>query len=449
MINSHIIATLALQKSLRPLHGLRLLAVCSLLLLTSSSNAQQSDWPQWRGINSTGFFEPGADLSTKWPEDGLEPKWSVNVGPGYSGISVVGDLVFTMDRIADQVSEEEQNKNPDALLDGVERILCFDRNSGKLVWHHDYRSNYKGLDYNKGPRTTPTIHAGRLYALGAMGHLHCLDARTGTQIWARDLIKDSGAKLPTWGFAASPLVVDDKLIIHAGIPGGCYCALSLKTGKEIWRAGDDPAGYGVPIVAKSGDHRILVGWTPEHIIGMDIETGKVHWQIPYEVTYGVSIATPIFQEGHVLVCGYWHGTKSIQLDSTLTQANLAWEENMYLRGLMAQPLYKDGHAFLLDKQHGVVCFKLENGEVKWTDKNSLTPRGRNPQLNLVWIGKTNRALGLNSEGELLQVELTEEKFTELGRAKLVDFTWAHPAFSGNQVFARDDSKIICIDLPLE
>ena len=119
MINSHLIATLALQKSLRPLHGLPLLAVCSLLLLTSSSSAQQSDWPQWRGINSTGVFEPGVDLSTKWPEDGLEPKWSVNVGPGYSGISVVGDLIFTMDRIADEVSEEEQNKNPDALLDGV------------------------------------------------------------------------------------------------------------------------------------------------------------------------------------------------------------------------------------------------------------------------------------------------------------------------------------------
>ena len=429
--------------------GVLLVTICFQILNSKDSVAQQLDWPQWRGADSTGQFEPGVELATAWPDNGLTQKWSTKIGPGYSGISVVGDLIYTMDRIVDDVTEEQQQENPDALLNGVERILCFNRNNGKLVWHHDYRANYKGLDYNKGPRTTPTIHDGKLYALGAMGHLHCLDSQTGKLIWARDLVKETNAKVPMWGYAASTVVVDDMLIIHAGLPGGCFCALQLETGKEIWRTGNDPAGYCVPIIATSGDNRILVGWTPEHIVGMDIKSGKIHWQIPYEVTYGVSIATPIFQEGHIVVCGYWHGTKSIQLDSTLKQANLAWEENTYLRGLMAQPLYKNGHAYLLDKQHGVVCFKLENGEIKWTDKNTLTPRNRNPQLNLVWIGSTDRALGLNADGELLQVELTDEKFTELGRSKILDFTWAHPAFSGNQVFARDDNQIICVDLPVK
>ena len=114
---------------------------------------------------------------------------------------------------------------------------------------------------------------------------------------------------------------------------------------------------------------------------------------------------------------------------------------------MSQPLYRNDHVYLLDKQHGIVCFNLITGKVVWTDKNQLTPRGRNPQVSLVWIGNSSHAICLNAEGELVVTSLTPTGYKELSRLKIVEHTWAHPAYRGNQIFARDDLKIVCFRLP--
>ena len=180
---------------------------------------------------------------------------------------------------------------------------------------------------------------------------------------------------------------------------------------------------------------------------MSLADGRVQWEIPYKVTYGVSIATPIFRDGIVLVCGYWEGSKAIRLGDSPQDAELLWEENRNLRGLMSQPLYKDRYVYLLDKARGLVCFELASGKTQWTDGNRLTPRGRNPQASLVWLGDTNRALALNADGELVQVRLTPEKYEELARTKIVGQTWAHPAYSGRFVYARDDEHLVCMRLP--
>ena len=115
--------------------------------------------------------------------------------------------------------------------------------------------------------------------------------------------------------------------------------------------------------------------------------------------------------------------------------------------MMSQPLYREDHVYLLDKQHGIVCFNLITGKVVWTDKNQLTPRGRNPQASLVWINATSHAICMNSEGDLVITSLTPEGYKELSRYKITDFTWAHPAYSGEFVFARDDEKLVCYRLP--
>jgi outer membrane protein assembly factor BamB len=263
-----------------------------------------------------------------------------------------------------------------------------------------------------------------------------------------DLKSDHGAVQPTWGFAASPLIHGDKVIIHAGLrPGGCYVALDRRTGREIWRAGDDPAGYCTPIVARSGDFELLIGWTPEHVLGLSLDDGKVAWRIPYKVTYGVSIATPIFHDGIVFVSGYWEGSKAIRLGQRGMEANLIWEENRQLRGLMDQPLCRDGHAYLLDKAHGLMCFELTTGRIRWSDQHRMTPRGRNPQVSMVWMGDSDRVMAMNSLGELVQARLNPQGYQELSRAKIVAETWAHPCYTGRLVIARDDRQIVCVSLP--
>jgi outer membrane protein assembly factor BamB len=367
------------------------------------------------------------------PAGGLKTMWRTPIGPGFSGISVAAGRVYTMDKPKEPAD--------------TERILCLDAASGQTVWEHRYTAKYGDLDYGKGPRCTPTVLDGRVYTLGAVGHVVCLDANSGELIWKLDLVRDFKAQQPTWGFAASPVIHGQKVLIHAGMDRGAYLAVDRTTGKEIWRGGPDPTGYGTPIVIQRAGRDELIGWTPEHVIGLSLSDGKEFWRVPYKVTYGVSMATPVFHNNTVVVCGYWDGSKAISLGTSPSDAKLLWEENKFLRGVMSPPLYRDGHIYLLDKQHGLICFQMATGEKVWSDNNQLTPRDRNPQMNLIWLGETDRSLCLNAEGELELVKLAPTGFQEFWRTKIIGPTWAHPAFAGSHVFARDDSELVCVELP--
>jgi len=371
-------------------------------------------------------------LPETWPASGLKQLWRQPVGGGYAGVSVAEGRVFTMDR----------QKEPE-----VERVLCFDASSGKPLWQHTYPVKYDKLDYGNGPRAAPTIHGGHVYTVGALGDLRCLDAKTGDVVWKKNYLDDFAGRLPTWGFAGSPVVYGDWLILQ---PGGekdsGVVAIERLTGKEVWRSLPDEAGYSTPIIIRAHDQDELVCWTPSHIRGLEARTGKLLWSFPYEITYGVSIAKPIAHDGMIFVAGYWHGSKAIRLGDTPTNAELAWEENKFLRGLMSQPLYRDGHVYLLDKQYGLTCFELQTGKKRWDDANQTTPRGRNPQATLVWLGDTDRAIILNEEGELILTRLNPEGYHEQSRTKIIGPTWAHPAFAGTRVFARSDSELVCVAL---
>jgi outer membrane protein assembly factor BamB len=396
----------------------------------AAPRAGGEDWPRWRGPRGDGTWQ-APPLPQTWPPGGPRRLWRVDIGPGYSGIAVAQGRVFTMDR--PRGSDDE-------------RIVCFDAATGQLLWEHRYHAPYGDLDYGKGPRSTPTWDRGRLYTLGAVGHLHCLDAATGRVLWSKDLVRQERAVIPQWGLAASPVVEGTSVIVHAGLPGGCFAALDAATGQWTWRSGDDPAGYSTPIVIEHAGVRQLVGWTPKHVVGLDVRDGRLLWQIPYEVTYGVSIASPIYHQGIVLVCGYWEGSKAIALGAEPDQARLLWEENRFLRGLMDPPLFRDGYVYLLDKQHGLVAFQIARGEKLWTDGHRLTPRDRNPQVSMVWLGASNRAICLNSQGELILVELTPQGLTEQARAPIVGRTWAHPAYAGTVAYARDDEQLVAVEL---
>lgn len=330
----------------------------------------------------------------------------------------------------------------------IERVLAFDARSGEPLWKHEYPVSYGDLDHGNGPRAAPTIYEGRVYTLGALGHARCLDAKTGRVLWSKDFGSD-GAELPTWGLAASAVIWRDLVIFHPGLrPDGSLVALDRETGRERWRASTDPAGYATPVVIDRGGREQLIAWTPAHVIGVDLVNGSVLWAIPYPVTYGVSIAAPVFHRGIIFVTGYWEGSKAIRLGESPPDARLLYEENRHLRGLMSQPLVKDGYGYLLDKTQGLVCFEFESGKRIWDDGHQLTPRGRNPQASLVWTADGNRVLALNSDGELVLATLDPKGYHEHARAKVLDSTWAHPAYAGNRAFARNDSELVAVELPL-
>jgi len=401
-------------------------------LQAQSNQPLGTDWPAWRGPRADGTWA-APPLKREWPKK-LKQRWRAEVDPGYSGISIVGNRVFTMDRTADKTHE---------------RVICLSLSDGNLVWEHKYNAPYGKLDYGKGPRSTPTYSNGRLYTLGAVGDLRCLDARSGRVIWKRQLVEADGAQMPTWGFAASPLVVNGLVIVQAGAKDGSYIGFDQNSGQPKWKAGNDPAGYGTLRYFRRGQTSLFVGWTPEHIVGFS-QSGSTLWRIPYKVTYGVSIADPIIHDGLVVVCGYWDGSRGIAIDKKGI-GQLKWTQKKNLRGLMSQPLCRQGHAYLIDRSHGLVCFRVATGEVVWKDEHRLTPRGRYPQASLVWAsgpGNGDLAVALNSDGQLVLFDAKPSGYREWARAPGGSGTWAHPAYSKNLVVALDDSQIVCVELPI-
>jgi outer membrane protein assembly factor BamB len=393
--------------------------------LVSISVSAAQDWPRWRGTNADGRWNPAgipADFSKKEPER----LWKAEIGAGFGGVMVSDGLVYVMDR----------QKTPQE----VERVLCFNAETGKEVWQQSWEVSYGGMDYGTGPRASVNMVDGKAYALGATGVASCLDAKTGKVLWHVNMVETCGAKIPTWGFAASPVIVAEIVLLHVGAKDGSVIALDKSSGKEVWRGGPDRAGYCTPEIITHDGKRQLIAWGPEHVQSLNPDSGAVNWTYPYKITYGVSIAQPLYHDGVLLVSGYWHGAKAFRLG---TGAELLWENETEICGLMSAPLLKDGIVYMLDKNRGLQAFEMKTGKILWSDDNTLTPKDRNPQMSLVWMDEAkNLAALLNASGELVYVTLRPEKREELSRWQIIGKTWAHPAFAGSRLFARNDKELV-------
>jgi hypothetical protein len=388
-----------------------------------------AEWPRWRGPSGDGRWNP-RDLPEDWARREPTRLWERPIGGGFGGVSVADARVYVMDR----------QKQPTE----VERLLCFSAEDGREIWRAVWEVAYGKMDYGTGPRTSPTVHGGRVYALGATGVVLCVDAATGQPVWKKDTVKEFGAKIPIWGFAASPFIDADRVLLHVGAgEQGALLALNRLTGEEVWRGGSDRAGYCTPEIITHAHQRQLILWGPEHIQSLVPETGVLNWKHPYKITYGVSIAQPVYHDGVLLVSGYWHGSKALKLGAKPEEFSLLWENETEICGLMSAPLLKDGVAYLLDKNRGLQAIELKTGRILWSDDNTLSPADRNPQMSLVWMAEAQGlAVLLNSQGELVFVSLSPTGRRELGRRQLLGRTWAHPAFAGSRVFARSDSQLV-------
>ena len=213
------------------------------------------DWSRWRGPRGDGSWN-GPKISRNLPENGLKRIWKSPLNPGYSGITVKENRVYTMDRPPVGKSAE------------TERVLCFNTLDGSILWSFDYLAEYGNLSYGKGPRASLSIHEERVFGIGAMGHAFCLNAKSGKKIWFRDLPSEENATKPIWGFSGAPEVFDGDLLMHIGArPSGSILALDLDTGRTKWRVGsDEKAGYAPPLPisrswarqpALSSTHRVI------------------------------------------------------------------------------------------------------------------------------------------------------------------------------------------------
>jgi outer membrane protein assembly factor BamB len=430
------------------------------LLLTFPTLA--ADWPQWMGPTRDGVWaEPG--VLTKFPAGGPKKLWAVPIHGGYSGPAVVGGKVFVTD-YARATGDATNNPAKRSESKGQERILCLDAKTGKELWKYPYDCPYS-VSYPAGPRCTPTVSGGKVYALGAMGNLVCLDAANGSVVWQKDFKTDYQAKTPIWGFSGHPLVVENLLICLVGGDGSVAVAFDKDTGKEVWKALSAPEpGYCPPtVVTVAGQPRVAI-FHAKGLQLLDPRTGAKVWPaaVPLEPSYGMSIAAPL-QHGDLLYVGaYRSKAVALKLNGTAAPAELyRAKRGSGLYPVNATPVVTDGILYGSDEDGSFRAVELATGKRLWGtfrpavgEEKDADFRGANDGT-VFTVRNGDRYFLFAETGHLIVAKLTPEKYEEVSRAKLVEPTgeafgrrvvWTHPAFADRCVFVRNDKEIACFSL---
>jgi len=407
-----------------------------------------ADWPQWRGANRDGVWtETG--LVERFAAAQLPVKWRVAIGSGYCGPTVAGGRVFVMDRVIKPARQE--------------RVHCFDAETGNSVWSYAYDCVYERVQYEAGPRASVTINDGRAYSLGTMGHLHCLDVKSGKVLWSHDCRKEYAARVPIWGIAGAPLVEGDLLIVPiGGKDNACLMAFDKATGQEKWRALKDGVSYAAPIVIDQAGKRVLVCITDERIVGLDPQTGQLRWEHPFvPKEMEITIATPVFDGKHLLVTSFYDGMLLLNVSPDKLAVEQLWQrrgaseqKTDALHCCISTPIVLGEHIYGVDSYGELRCLALKTGDRVWEDLRA-TPKARWSNIHMVRNG--DKVWMFNERGELIISRLAPDGFHEISRAKLIDPTeeqlgqrggvcWSHPAFANQRIYARNDKELVCADL---
>jgi outer membrane protein assembly factor BamB len=423
------------------------------VLLHVSERSVAEDWPNWMGPNRDNVWNI-AKPPQSLPSGSLKAKWTAPVAGGYSGPAVVGNRIYVTDLVtkADAKVDNFGRKS----FDGTERVLCFDANTGKAIWKHEYNVTY-AISYPAGPRCTPVVDGGNVYTLGAEGDLFCLEAQTGKVIWSRKLKDDYKTNSALWGFAAHPLIDGDNLITLAGGDGSHTVCLNKKTGKEVWRFGTAPEqGYSPPSIITAGGVRQLILPNPTAINSVDPATGKLYWTLPYDASNGSVIMVPIQVGKYLFVAGYSDKNLLIELDATSPKAKEVWRNvaKKALSPVNVQPMAIGDVVYGMDQSGEMIAFKIDTGERLW---ETSKPIGRRPLgSGTAFLVRSGDLFYLFNElGELVVAKMNPQGYEEISREKIIEQTnnafgrevvWCPPAFANGCIYVRNDEKLICVPL---
>ena len=440
------------------------LLVASFVLVTCLSPARADDWPQWFGPNRDGVWREGGILD-KFPADGLKPVWKAPLGAGYSGPAVADGFVYVMDRVGAKAIEGNPAKAVSG--EGKERVVCLNAKTGEQTWVHEYDCAYKRISYGFGPRTTPSVVGDRVYTLGAMGDLRCLEKKSGNLVWAKNFTTDLKAPVPIWGFSSNPLVDGDKIVCLVGGEKQAVVAFDIKDGSVKWSAlTTEEVGYAPPVIFEAGGKRQLIVWHSESVNSLNPETGEKYWgeKYPRDVQPNrpaAPISTPRLAGDVLFVASFYHGPFALKLDSKDPKASVLWRGQpddfrkvKGLRCLMNTPAVKDGHVYGIDRSGELMCCELATGKEVW---QTLDHQGGKPtQFGTSFIiPHRDRYFLFTDEGNLILTDLSPKGYKELSRAKIIeptqansgrDVVWCHPAFANKCVFVRNDKEIVCVSL---
>uniref|UniRef100_A0A7C2K266 Pyrrolo-quinoline quinone n=1 Tax=Schlesneria paludicola TaxID=360056 RepID=A0A7C2K266_9PLAN len=425
-------------------------------VIGTSDTVWSGDWPQWMGPGRDGVWDE-AGVIDSIPADGLTVKWRVPVHAGYSGPAVAAGKVY-LTEFERQAGEAVNDPGRRAELKGIERVRCFHAETGEELWQHAYERSYS-ISYPSGPRATPTVSGGKVYALGAEGNLWCLDAHTGDVAWSKDLQQAYKTTAPIWGFCAAPLVDGQKLICVVGGEGSVAVAFDKETGRELWRAlsASEP-GYAPPTVITAAGVRQLLIWDADKINSLNPETGQVYWSQPLKPNYGMSIMSPRQSGEYLFASGMGKVGALFRLKQDQPGAEVVWrgQAKTALYAANTTPLIEDGVIYGVDCDTGFLMgVDLETGRRLWETPQPTTGDRRGGHGTAFLVKHGDRHFLFSETGDLILAKLRPSGYEELGRFHVIEPTnecfgrnvvWTHPAFSSQSLFARNDKELVCVSL---
>tara|TARA_B100001123_G_scaffold240463_2_gene269006 strand:+ start:148 stop:1506 length:1359 start_codon:yes stop_codon:yes gene_type:complete len=419
-----------------------------------------ADWPQWRGVDRAAHWREYG-IVEELPDE-LLVRWRAPIGSGYSGPAVADGRVFITDWVEHPASRT---------LDGTERVIALSEESGAVLWTYEWETSYRMLSvsYAVGPRATPTVDEGRVYVVGATGRLFCFDVETGRVLWEKDYVAEYGTAVPVWGVVSAPLVDGERLIaLVGGQPDALVVAFEKESGMELWRAikvGPE-MGYSQLVIYEAGGVPQLIVWHPDALASLNPENGELYWDQPWEVSMGVTVATPVRSGDYLLVSQFFNGSLMMRLNQDRPDATRLWQgqsrselpgETDTLHAMVTTPLIIDDYVYGVDSYGELRGLDAQTGRRLWMSPE-MTAQARWSTAFFVRHG--DRYFVNNDEGLLIMARFTPSGYVELGRTRLIEPTagsgsrtphgriaermvnWSHPAYANGHIVHRNDREII-------
>ena len=377
-----------------------------------------SDWPQWRGPDGNGISPERAWDSTSL-DDELNILWKASVGIGYSSVAVAGNRVYTMGNQGN-----------------VDTVICLNAISGETIWTYSYPCP---IGSYPGPRATPLVDDGLVYTASREGHLFAFNAADGAIVWSRHLRNDFDARAPSWGFAGSPVIDGNLLILNAGRSG---IALDKKTGNKVWDSGRGPGAYATPVLFDNNGTTAAAIFGQRALYAVNISNGNVLWSFPWVTGSNVNAADPVVGDGKAFVSSaYNHGSAAIDIsngDPELLWQNHAFESHFNSFVLIDGFIYGCDGDVRSPASGTFRCVDFDTGEIMWSAKIGYG----------AIIAAGDRLVILTYNGGITVARATERRYEEIAKGRLPRSQyWTPPALSNSRLYCRTvRGDLYCIEL---
>lgn len=394
------------------------------LLAGITPTALGADWPQWRGIHRDGTSAEHG-LVEHWPDAGPRIEWRTTVGAGYSGVAVSDGRLYTLGD-----------------LDGVQYLFCLDALTGKESWRHELGPPFRH-PYGDGPRSTPLVDGDVVFAVGTQGTLLAANRATGETVWRHDLVRAFDARLPSYGFSSSPLVLDDKLFIEAGGANGTFMAFRKAGGEVVWSSQHDLPAYSSPIVATIHGTRQIVFWSAGGLRALSPDDGALLWKYDSQTLCpatgaALNTGTPILTGPERIFMSSGSGATLLHVVRTDSgfRAEPVWHSEQ-MRSDVNTPVLVGQYVYGFHR--GVLqSLDVRTGDVRWRARGLA--RGS-------LVAADGKLIVLGEAGNLALVSATPDAYVPLATAQVLDGrNWTAPSLADGRLYLRNQDTLLRLNL---